>query len=87
MNTWIVGNAPVGHFVYDFRKVLEDTEKGARELGEKVFFMKGRIMAGQANLKDNKLGLEDYRWATREEVQGLVTPRYWSMCQDMLPDR
>lgn len=87
MNTWIVGNAPIGHFTYDFRKTLENTERGSKELGEKVFFMKGRIMGGQANLKENKVGLEDFQWATREQVEKLVTPKYWSMVQDMLGDR
>ena len=87
MNTWIVGNAPIGHYSYDFPKTLDNPDRGTKEMGEKVFFMKGRIMAGQADLKENQMGLRDWRWACKEEVKGLVTARYWSMVQDMLLDR
>ncbi len=55
--------------------------------GRKTFFMKGRILAGQADLKNNLLGLEDFRWATKEEVQKLVKTRYYSFVKDMLADR
>ena len=87
MNTWVVGNHPVGHYAGDFRKAMDNPELGTKELGEKVFFMKARIMAGQANLKENSFGLKDFQWVTKEELQKLVTSRYWSMTKDMLADR
>lgn len=87
MNTWIVGNHPVGHYRFDFPKAIENKENSTKELGEKVWFMKARIMAGQANLAANTLGNEDFRWMCKEEIQQAVTPKYWSMCQDMLGDR
>lgn len=72
MNTWIVGHAPIGH--------LSGPES-------KTFFMKGRIMAGQANLEGNQYGLEDYKWLTREELQKHVGNKYYSHVKNMLADR
>lgn len=31
MNTWVVGNAPVGHYTYDFPKVIENQERKTKE--------------------------------------------------------
>jgi len=87
MNTWIVGHVPVGHYAYDYRKVVTDTEKKSVALGEKVFFMKGRIMAGQANIKDNQFGVQDFRWLVKEEIKDIVTTKYWSMVENMLAER
>lgn len=78
MNTWIVGHAPIGH------QTLSPTPSGS---GSKVFFMKGRIMAGQANLEGNVFGWSDFKWLTREEVQRHVGNRYWSDVRNMLADR
>ncbi len=86
MNTWIVGHVPVGHHTKFPR--YEDGKSGKlEEVGEKTFFMKGRIMAGQADLTHNKYGLEDFRWLTREEIERVVAARYWSFVKNMLGDR
>ncbi|RDL34456.1 50S ribosomal subunit L30 [Venustampulla echinocandica] len=82
MNTWVVGHVPIGHYVMKPR-----TDKTVEIAGEKTFFMKGRIMAGQANLEGNQFGLSDFRWATREEVERLVSPKYYSYVRNMLADR
>lgn len=87
MNTWIVGHVPIGHFARDFESLSVTQDKKKVQLGEKVFFMKGRIMAGQVNLGLNKLGLSDFRWLAKEEIEKLVTPDYWSMTEMMLTDR
>jgi len=87
MNTWIVGNHPVGHYTYDFPKVIVNEERKTKELGEKIWFMKARIMAGQANLGANTLGYEEFKWLSKEEIKQVVTPRYWKFCEDMLGDR
>jgi len=87
MNTWIVGHVPIGHYAYDFPKVRADAETKTVELGEKVFFMKGRIMAGQANIADNQLGVQEFRWLAKEEIKEVVTPKYWSMTENMLAER
>lgn len=44
-------------------------------------------MAGQANIKDNELGVKDFKWLAKEEVQALVLPGYWSYVRNMLADR
>lgn len=87
MNTWIVGNAPVGH--HSIKPVRPNVnERGATEpLGEKTFFMKVRLMAGMANIEDNSLGLTDFKWLAKEEVQKEVHPSYWNSVKNMLAER
>ena len=105
MNTWIVGNHPVGHHTHSFQRGFKSTlaanhlvptstrarggEEGVEreEHGEKVFFMKGRIMAGQADLAKNEYGDQEFRWLAKEEVQKAVTPGYWSSVRNMLAER
>lgn len=57
------------------------------EYGDKVFFMKARIMAGQADLGGNVFGDREFRWVVREEVEGLVTRGYWRGVRGMLTER
>jgi large subunit ribosomal protein L46 len=96
MNTWFVGSHPIGHFVYQFRKAGKTPASPAstppaplpsQEMtlaGEKTFFMKGRIMAGQADITANELGVEDFKWLAKEEVQKEVSPQYWANVKNML---
>ena len=56
-------------------------------LGEKTFFMKARIMAGQADVNGNTMEGEDFRWLAKDEVQKYVTPWYWSNIRNMLVDQ
>jgi large subunit ribosomal protein L46 len=86
MNTWIVGNQPIGHLEIQHTTPKEKTP-GVHELGERTFFIKGRIMAGQANIAQNQLGAKDFKWLSRDEIQSVVHPRYWSKIRDMLADR
>ena len=87
MNTWVVGNIPLGHFVLNYSKSKEDKEKSQEFRGEKFFFMKGRIMAGQANLENNKLGLTDFQWLAKDEIQKLLTPQDWNAVKNILAER
>ncbi|OCK83562.1 50S ribosomal subunit L30 [Lepidopterella palustris CBS 459.81] len=87
MNTWVVGNAPIGHFSFNFPKPRPGLRQNVEELGGKTFFMKARIMAGQANLAENKLGFTDYKWLAKDEVEKAVTLRYWSNIKNMLAER
>ena len=87
MNTWVVGNVPIGHYMQDYYQPTETHKEGLILLGQKTFFMKGRMMAGQADLHENKSGLKDFRWLSKEEIQKLVSPKYWSMTEDMLTER
>jgi large subunit ribosomal protein L46 len=84
MNTWIVGRVPAGHHIID---PYLNKETFKRTIGEKTFFMKARIMAGQANLKDNLFGLSDFKWLTKQELQKHVAPKYFSSIKNMLADR
>ncbi|KAI4740293.1 hypothetical protein E4T50_09283 [Aureobasidium sp. EXF-12298] len=87
MNTWVVGNAPIGHYSGNFKKTITNTEKKVEEVGERTFFMKARIMAGQANLKANTFGDKEFKWLSSEEIQQTVTPKYWSSVANMLTGR
>ena len=87
MNTWIVGNAPVGHYNLMYSKPIVDEEKKVEQLGEKTFFMKARIMAGQASLKENTFGLTDFQWLAKEEIRKQVQPKYWYSVRHMLAER
>lgn len=81
MNTWFVGNVPIGHQVINFKEPVDG------KVGEKVFFMKARIMAGQINLKDNQLGLEDFVWVTKDEVEKTTKKPFWEAVRHMLVTR
>lgn len=87
MNTWMVGNVPVGHVVHHHRAATNDAESGLTMLGDKTFFLKGRIMAGQANLAQNKLGLTEYKWLTKEEVREHLHPGYYTHIENMMGAR
>lgn len=86
MNTWIVGRVPVAHVVT--KPVFkQDDASQIEKKGEKVFFLKGRIMAGQADLTGNKHGLTDFQWLTREELQKVLPIGYYSHARLMMADR
>jgi len=85
MNTWLVGRVPIGHHISKPYFNKEDTS--VSKAGEKTFFLKARILAGQADLKGNLFGLEDFKWLTKQEVHRLVTDKYWSSVKNMLSDR
>ena len=99
MNTWIVGNHPIGHYISgDFlqpfsakvqpnRLVSTSTEFEQEEYREKIFFMKGRIMAGQADLTKNEYGDTDFQWLSKEEIEERVGRNYWKDVRDMLTER
>jgi large subunit ribosomal protein L46 len=85
MNTWVVGGAPIGYMEFNHRTALQ--KENVTQVGAKTFFMRARMMAGQANLEQNKLGLADFKWLTKEEVAKVVSPHYWANVRNMLPDR
>lgn len=89
MNTWVVGNMPIGHrtFMYPPQPRSIHQDQSDRELGEKTFYMKARIMAGQADLKGNKFGLEDFVWLAKDEIQGKVEKNVWNRVKNILLSR
>lgn len=84
MNTWIVGRVPVAHVVKQPVVLKNGTVKAS---GEKTFFLKGRIMAGQANIKGNPMGYTDFKWLTREELEKELAPEYFRGVRNMMADR
>lgn len=87
MNTWVVGNMPVGHQIYNYTKPVIDEAKGSEIRGEKTFFMKARIMAGKANLESNKFDLAEYQWLAKDEIQQVLDQQDWSAVKNVLAER
>ncbi|PGH15447.1 hypothetical protein AJ79_02424 [Helicocarpus griseus UAMH5409] len=87
MNTWMVGYHPIGHYIYNLRKPKPNPETGIELRGEKTFFLKGRIMAGQADVVGNTLGVKDFKWLSKDEIPKYVLPVYWSWVKNMLENR
>lgn len=84
MNTWVVGNAPVGHYANKYDTPIH--KEGQETLGEKTFFMKARIMAGQFSLRHGKMAISSFKWLAKEEVEKEVDPAYWKAVKNMLVD-
>ncbi|KAI1132925.1 39S mitochondrial ribosomal protein L46-domain-containing protein [Nemania abortiva] len=84
MNTWMVGRVPVAHLV---KQPMFNEDTSLKQRGEKIFFHKGRIMAGQADLKDNKMGLKDFNWLTKEELKTKLDWDYFHAVRNMMVDR
>ncbi|KAI9737169.1 MAG: 39S ribosomal protein L46, mitochondrial [Cirrosporium novae-zelandiae] len=87
MNTWVVGHVPIGHLVYRYPSLLHDSAQNVDLAGEKTFFMKARIMAGKPDLSANTLGLQDYQWLAKDEIQNVVKAGIWASIRHMLADR
>ncbi|KAH7162547.1 39S mitochondrial ribosomal protein L46-domain-containing protein [Dactylonectria estremocensis] len=84
MNTWVVGRVPVAHVV---TKPVVKADGTVEKRGQKTFFLKGRIMAGQADLEGNRFGYSDYKWLTREELKNELSPEYFHGVHNMMADR
>ncbi|TDL27230.1 hypothetical protein BD410DRAFT_835539 [Rickenella mellea] len=78
MNTWIVGRRPIGLLEFNYPTNAENDH-----VGEKVFFMKGHIFAGQVKPKDD---IADFAWLTKEEIEQWVDKEYWNGVKDILSD-
>lgn len=87
MNTWVVGNVPIGHRNHPAPRGITASEDEIKRMVEKTFFMKARIMAGQAKITDNKLEVADFQWLAKDEVEKAVSPNYWSAVRNMLAER
>lgn len=87
MNTWMVGFHPAGHHAFNYREATTDQATGAQIHGEKTFFLKSRIMAGQADLSASPLNLKDFKWLAKDEISKHVHPQYYSSIKNMLADR
>lgn len=86
MHTWLVGHVPIGHYATKYTTPAT-LPTGLQEQGSKTFFLKARIMAGQADLKESQLGLQDFKWLHKEELQSAVAPDYWRQVKNMISER
>jgi large subunit ribosomal protein L46 len=84
MNTWIVGRVPIAHVA---KLPVHAADGTVQTRGQKTFFLRGRIMAGQADLKGNTLGYTDFKWLTREELEKELSPEYFRGVRNMMSDR
>lgn len=84
MNTWIVGRVPVAHVV---QHPVQAADGAVQKKGHKTFFIKGRIMAGQADLKGNPFGYTNFKWLTREELEKELPEAYFKGVRNMMSDR
>lgn len=82
MNTWLVGRVPIAHHIIS-PVFAEGEAQTLKKRGEKIFFLKGRIMAGQADLSRNKHGYTDFKWLTSEELKEAFHPRFYKSVRNM----
>jgi large subunit ribosomal protein L46 len=82
MNTWIVGYAPVGYYKPQ-AKVITSPDSPI----EKTFFMKGRILAGQADLTGNQFGWKDFMWLTKQEMEKRFDRKFFDAIKNTMSDR
>lgn len=98
MNTWQVARHPVGFYNFDFaeheamreggqEKQVATVHDAAKVVGEKTFFIKTRIFAGQADVGQEKATWQDFAWLAKEEIEKRVHPRYWSRIKNMLAEK
>lgn len=60
---WFVGNAPVGHYQYQYPAAVQEKRKN---FGAQLFFYRAQYLAG--NIKLNTKLYKDYAWIARDEV-------------------
>lgn len=91
MNTWMVGRAPVAYEhrepVYTGGREGEEGERRIKTYGRDVFYLRARIMAGQADLADNKLGITDFKWLTKDELAGTLSQQTLHSVMKSMPAR
>lgn len=88
MNTWMVGRAPIA---YEHNEPLytgdEEATKRVKRYGRDVFYLKARIMAGQADLAENKWGITDFKWLTKDELVGAISQKTFASVRNSMPAR
>lgn len=75
MDIWLVSNLPIGLY------------KSADAAAEKTYFLRGHVLAGNAELA-KKGDVEEFQWLTKEEIEKLMEQskesNYWHNVQDLL---
>lgn len=71
MDIWMVSNLPVGLY------------KPADAAVDKTYFLRGHVLAGNAELNKGN-DVEEFQWLTKEEIEKLMDSTYWSNVEDLL---
>lgn len=77
MNTWMVGKHPIAH--------LKTRPNDWEPKGSLVFFLKGRIMAGQADIGANTFGVTEFKWLTKDELKINLVDKLYSSVELSMP--
>ncbi|GAA5898057.1 mitochondrial 54S ribosomal protein mL46 MRPL17 [Sporobolomyces salmoneus] len=83
MDVWTVGRVPAGAYTYSFPP--EHVKKNPGKDSAAVFFMPMRVVRGQA-VPNQKEGLIDFAWLTKEEIKEKVDEKYWQAVEPLLSD-
>ncbi|GAA5868010.1 hypothetical protein JCM3774_001566 [Rhodotorula dairenensis] len=84
VDVWPVGRAPAGAFSYPFP--ASHQKKFPEFDSARVFFMPMRMIRGQA-VPNEKEGIVDFAWLTKEEVKDKVSEEYWQAVEPILSDQ
>ncbi|KAF3770149.1 hypothetical protein M406DRAFT_34006 [Cryphonectria parasitica EP155] len=89
MNTWMVGRHPIA---LEHREPIYGTDEEGKNRtlkvrGTNVFYLKGRIMAGQVDLTDNEYGITDFKWLTKEELKEHLQPGLYESVEKSMPSQ
>lgn len=85
MNTWFVGRHPVAYEHWDPVFKGDKDNKEIAKRGLDVFYLRARIMAGQADLTNNEANTDAFKWLTREELQEHIHPTTFSVVEQTMP--
>lgn len=86
MNTWMVGRHPIAHQKNDpIYMHNEQRERVVKFRGANIFYLKGRIMAGQADIAGNDFGVRDFKWLKKDELKEYLHPKTYSSVEQTMP--
>lgn len=92
MNTWMVGRAPVAYehsepLYTGGREGDKEATRRIKKYGRDIFYLKARIMAGQADLAENKWGVTDFKWLTKDELSKAIGQETFASVKNSMPAR
>ncbi|OMJ09248.1 54S ribosomal protein L17, mitochondrial [Smittium culicis] len=76
IDSWVVGRGPIGHYIHN--SSADSAPKN------KTFFLKAHILAGSVESASADKLVDDYTWATKDEIEKLVKPEYWQEVSNMI---
>jgi len=82
MNTFFIGNAPLGCYQYPIPRELQKNYGQAEKT--RVFFYKARYLRGPVRL--NNAEVTDHLWVTKSELKDYLDPEYYTYMKEVLMD-